>query len=102
MDLLIHFSFSLVQIHRIKRNGIACIAAHPAVSLIAIGTSGGTVSIVEFSAIERPTILAEHYVCHDKIHRLSFTGHENDVIAIDQNGGIYVIVVSTCTNRTAR
>lgn len=86
--------FSFCQCHRIIMNGIQCIASHPRTPLIAIGTMDGVVSILEFNPIDQPTILTEHHVCHDSIQKINFTGHETDVIAIDQNGGIYFIKVS--------
>lgn len=76
--------------------GIKCINSHSEAPLIAFGTIDGRVFILEFNPIEQPTMLAEHYVCHDTILRINFTGHDNDVIAIDRNGGIYFIKVSVC------
>lgn len=64
--------------------------------MIAVGTMDGVVSILEFNPIDQPTILTEHHVCHDSIQKINFSGHEIDVIAIDQNGGIYFIKVSIC------
>lgn len=76
--------------------GIKCMCSHSKAPLIAFGTNDGHVSIVEFNPFEQPTMLAEHYVCHDSILKINFTGHDNDAIAIDQNGGVYFIKVSVC------
>lgn len=66
--------------------------------MIAIGTNDGFVSVFEFNAIDQPTILIEHHVCHDSIQNINFTGHADDVIAIDQNGGIFLMAVRICVN----
>lgn len=88
--------FCFCQFHKILLNGITCIDSHSEAPLVAIGTNDGFVSILEFNLIDQPTIFAEHHVCHDSIRKTIFSGHGNDVIAIDQNGGIYVMEVSVC------
>lgn len=96
MEFDVEFIFRPTQIHRIIITGIECIDSHSKAPLIAFGTNDGRVSILEFNRLEEPTLLAEHHVCHDSILKINFTGHDNDVIAIDRNGGIYFIKVSVC------
>lgn len=91
-----YFQLFFRQFHNIIIDGITAIDSHPTAPLIAIGTKDGFVSILEFQSIEQPTVFAEHHVCHDSIRKITFTGHVNDVIAIDQNGGIYLMEVSVC------
>lgn len=83
-----------MQFHNIIMNGIKCIDSHPKTPFIAIGTNDGFVFILDFNTIEQPMMFGEHYVCHDSIEKIIFSGHDNDIIAIDQNGGIYFIKVS--------